>query len=481
MTMPIPTPNERIRRFKEALSIVYGPFDNILSSPDPEASALSWTPPSSPGAAGHLGRYLWTDAFGVVNFITLSKELSCPPYLTLAKRLVTTVHETLGRTRDLSSRLPGATDAEPLKGGLRIGKLHSEEEDPRDGDGQYHHYLTLWMFALNRLALATGDKQWSLLAVQLAKAVHNKFIVRNRNNHHAERMVWKMSTDLSRVSVPTEGHLDAATGFVVYRLLQRTAEYMHGPPGDLVSEIADYRLLMGREGKMRVSNDCLDLGMGLWICHFFRDEDWARTLGSQSLEVGKILLDGKRGVASRDANRRLAFREFGACLGLRCYGCGADAELKESVKGVLEFWQRYLEGSTDEDLKPISLVMYAAAGLPGGESFVLCVDDENVTDKAQHLRMGIWVADRLEDVTQSNTAMILVVPISITFWLLIIVIAKEWCRDEKLRGASSSTFGYKTIKDPSNVSLYLLQDTMLYILMPQYLYTKKDFNQPYLT
>lgn len=116
---------------------------------------------------------------------------------------------------------------------------------------------------------------------------------------------------------------------------------------------------------MRVSNDCLDLGMGLWICHFFRDEDWARTLGSQSLEVGKILLDGKRGVASRDANRRLAFREFGACLGLRCYGCGADAELKESVKGVLEFWQRYLEGSTDEDLKPISLVMYAAAGLPG--------------------------------------------------------------------------------------------------------------------
>lgn len=92
--------------------------------------------------------------------------------------------------------------------------------------------------------------------------------------------------------------------------------------------------------------------------------------------------------------------------------------------------------------------------------------------------MGIWVADRLEDVTQSNTAMILVVPISITFWLLIIVIAKEWCRDEKLRGASSSTFGYKTIKDPSNVSLYLLQDTMLYILMPQYLYTKKDFNQP---
>ncbi|KAK0748605.1 hypothetical protein B0T21DRAFT_25592 [Apiosordaria backusii] len=365
MTMPIPTPDERMRRFKEALSIVYGPFDNILSHPDPEASAASWRPPSHPGAGGHLGRYLWTDAFGVVNFITLSKELSCPHYLTLAKRLVTTVHETLGRTRDLSSRLPGATDSEPLKGGLRIGKIHSEEEDPRDGDGQYHHYLTLWMFALNRLALATGEKQWSLLAVQLAKAVHNKFVIRNKSNNHAERMVWKMSTDLSRVLVPTEGHLDAATGFVVYRLLQRTAEYMHGPPGDLVTEIADYRLLMGREGKMRVSNDCLDLGMGLWICHFFRDEDWARTLGSQSLEVGKILLAGKRGIASREANRRLAFREFGACLGLRCYGCGPDQELKESVKGVLEFWQRYLESSTDEDLKPISLVMYAAAGIPG--------------------------------------------------------------------------------------------------------------------
>ena len=67
----------------------------------------------------------------------MSKELSSPHYLELAKTLVHTVHETLGRTRDLKSRLPGATDLSPLSGGLRIGK---EDELGDDCDGQYFHY-----------------------------------------------------------------------------------------------------------------------------------------------------------------------------------------------------------------------------------------------------------------------------------------------------------------------------------------------------
>jgi len=29
-------------------------------------------------------------------------------------------------------------------------------------------------------------------------------------------MVWKLSTDMKTVLVPSEGHLNAATGFVVY-------------------------------------------------------------------------------------------------------------------------------------------------------------------------------------------------------------------------------------------------------------------------
>jgi hypothetical protein len=37
------------------------------------------------------------------------------------------------------------------------------------------------------------------------------------------------------------------------------------------------------------------------------------------------------------------------------------------VEAVVNFWHRYIEESTDEDLRPISLVMYGSALIPGGE------------------------------------------------------------------------------------------------------------------
>ncbi|KAL1844509.1 hypothetical protein VTK73DRAFT_2391 [Phialemonium thermophilum] len=226
--MPPPT---RLVRFVEAMSLVYGPLTHLTP-----ATAASWTPPANPGAGGHRGRYLWTDAFGVLNLITLHRETSDVVYLAAARRLVETVHDVLGRQRGDGNdddndntkkpdRLPGATDAEPLAGGLRIGK---REATGPDGDGQYHHYLTLWMFALNRLALAVGDDdggagaRYNELAVQLARAIHPHFVLRG-DRDDSLRMVWKVSTDLRAVLVPSEGHLDAATGYVVYRLLQEAA------------------------------------------------------------------------------------------------------------------------------------------------------------------------------------------------------------------------------------------------------------------
>jgi hypothetical protein len=70
--------------------------------------------------------------------------------------------------------LEGATYDEPPKGGLRIWKL---EEDGSDSDRMYHHYLNSWMFTLNRLCMANGEIEWNELAIQLAKVVHEKFIV----------------------------------------------------------------------------------------------------------------------------------------------------------------------------------------------------------------------------------------------------------------------------------------------------------------
>ncbi|KAK4217352.1 hypothetical protein QBC37DRAFT_414911 [Rhypophila decipiens] len=348
---------------QKATQLVYGPLPVVV---DQSAYAYAnWNPPSSPGAGGHLGRYLWTDAFGLLNLITLSRELSNPGYLTLARNLVRSVHQTLGRTRDQKSLLPLATDSSPLKGGLRIGKM---DECGSDGDGQYHHYLTIWMFALNRLSLATGEKEWNRMAIELAGGIHPYFVFRRENG--TKRMVWKVSMDLKKVLVPSEGHLDAATGYVVYSLLKRTAEgFGEENTGRLLDdEINDYKEIMAGEGKLSVSADPLDLGMGLWMCHFFcGEEGWARKMGEESLDVARKLLDEKGPLMKRDAARRLAFREFGSCLGLRCYGMAGDDELEGKVRGVLKFWERYLDGETEdlEDLRPISLVMFASALIPG--------------------------------------------------------------------------------------------------------------------
>lgn len=67
-------------------------------------------------------RYLWTDAFAVCNLLGLGEP-------DLARRLVSQVHETLGRHRDDDPRdgwISGLDEEEgrrhPTAGGLRIGK-----------------------------------------------------------------------------------------------------------------------------------------------------------------------------------------------------------------------------------------------------------------------------------------------------------------------------------------------------------------------
>ncbi|KAK7747788.1 hypothetical protein SLS62_008824 [Diatrype stigma] len=369
------THHNKLQRFEDAMKAVYGPFGGLTVE-----RAAEWTPPTCPGAGGHRGRYLWTDAFGVVNLITLSREKKqhetekeneeAPVYLELAKRLAQTVHDVLGRTRDGSFRLPGATDARPLDGGLRIGKL---DETGPDGDGQYHHYLTLWMFALNRLALAAGEPRWNDLAVQLAKAIHPRFVVEGS-------MVWKISADMRRVLVGSKGHLDDVTGLVVFRILQETAKQQQRHSGgatgpSLQSEIEHYEAMVARSRPLRSSSDPLDLGMSLWVAHLERDAPWSRELAEDGLGIAErsFLRASLAAAIDKASSRRfrLAFRDFGACLGIKCYASGGSDDdnkdhesLISGADAVAEAWSPFL---LDEEagLKPITLVMGAAALIPG--------------------------------------------------------------------------------------------------------------------
>jgi hypothetical protein len=70
-------------------------------------------------------RYTWTDAFGVVLLVSLYAELGERRFLDEAEWLVSEVDRVLGRPR-----------------GIRIG------EAP-DRDGQYFHYLAMWLYALS--------------------------------------------------------------------------------------------------------------------------------------------------------------------------------------------------------------------------------------------------------------------------------------------------------------------------------------------
>ena len=86
------------------------------------------------------------------------------------------VHNILGRHREDDLRkgwISGLNEQEgsshPTRGGLRIGKKLNERRPAtlwtnvwNGKDGQYYHYLTKWMHALNRAGRVTGDSIYTL-------------------------------------------------------------------------------------------------------------------------------------------------------------------------------------------------------------------------------------------------------------------------------------------------------------------------------
>src|SRR6266536_2113486 len=129
-------------------------------------------------------RYLWTDAFAVCNFLALGE-------VEPALRLVEQVHQTLGQHRSdgsgqgsLSGLDRRQAAAHPTLGGLRIGKplperaVDAADEDPLewDRDGQYFHYLTRWMHALDQVARQTGQARFNLWARELAQTAYRAFM-----------------------------------------------------------------------------------------------------------------------------------------------------------------------------------------------------------------------------------------------------------------------------------------------------------------
>src|SRR3974390_2880625 len=110
-------------------------------------------------------RYLWTDALGIVLLVSLYAETGERSYLDHAQWVVADVERVLGRER-----------------GIRIGEA-------RDRDGQYFHYLAMWLYAFAILGRHIPD--YTRMGVQLVHEIHDAFVVRGRG------VIWKMNEDLS--------------------------------------------------------------------------------------------------------------------------------------------------------------------------------------------------------------------------------------------------------------------------------------------
>jgi len=280
-------------------------------------------------------RYLWTDAFAVCNYLGLAAATSDARYTDRALDLVQQVHHALGRHRPDDPRtgwISGLEETEgeahPTRGGLRIGKPllergPAEAHDERrewDRDGQYFHYLTKWMHALDQVSRSTRDSRFNLWARELADAAHGAF-VHGRPGHR--RMAWKMSTDLSHPLVPSMGQHDPLDGYITCVQLESTARRLAAEPSGPTLEraVEDYRAMS--EGiDLRTADP---LGLGGLLTDAFRVVQLA---GEEALEGGGLLasllvaaLDGleryaRLGEWRQPAARRLAFRELGLAIGL---------------------------------------------------------------------------------------------------------------------------------------------------------------------
>jgi hypothetical protein len=323
-------------------------------------------------------RYLWTDAFAVCNFLALGET-------ELALQLVDQVHRTLGHDEALAAE-------HPTRGGLRIGKKRPERTagEPLDErlewerDGQYFHYLTKWMHALDQVARWTGQARFNIWARELAETAFRAFTYVPAGDG-GRRMYWKMSVDLSRPLVASMGHHDPLDGYVTSRQLQATAKRLgvagSGPP--LAFEATEFAAMI----PFNLTTED-PLGVGGLLADAWRVEQLMGDGGIAGPALRDRLLDAALiGLGNYDdemslnlpSSYRLAFRELGLAIGLAAVprmtaADGAHQQLERLARfaplrfDIEGFWLRPNNRSTATwlDHQNINEVMLATSLVPDG-------------------------------------------------------------------------------------------------------------------
>jgi hypothetical protein len=338
-------------------------------------------------------RYLWTDAFAVCTFLGLEEA-------ELGLRLIDQVHRTLGRHRRDDPRrgwISGLADQQaeehPTHGGLRIGKPLPERgaREPPDGqlewdrDGQYFHYLTRWMHALDQATRFTGDPVFNRWGRELAAVSHRAF---TWGPTGARRMHWKMTIDLSRPLVTAMGHHDPLDGYITCLQLEATASATSGGEDgpDLAPAITDFAAMippdlttadpLGIGGLLVDASRLVRLGLSI-----DRPPRGLGPLLARLVDAAVVGLEMYAGTGEmrRSAASRLAFRELGLAIGLAAVPLLVDGAARSVDARPLrafvplrddieEFWLRpeHRRSGTWVEHLNINEVMLATSLAPAG-------------------------------------------------------------------------------------------------------------------
>eukprot|EP00457_Paulinella_chromatophora_P003164 gb/GEZN01003170.1/.p1 GENE.gb/GEZN01003170.1/~~gb/GEZN01003170.1/.p1 ORF type:complete len:436 (+),score=45.81 gb/GEZN01003170.1/:28-1335(+) len=342
---------QTLRFMARKMKQVYGPPTSAVF-PKPNREAGHSMVPYTAGVSAQetQRRYLWTDAFAVLNYCTLAvrsqnreeREL----YVSAAKKLIHTTHRVLGNPP--SAALPmspwtGRGSQFQAHGsgslsknlGLRIGKERARKETDygMELDGMYFHYLDKWLFALVRFSQVSKDVRYLVDATLLIMQIHPHFMVYHNAKPFAIR--WKTNIDISPIKgVHSRPGSDSLSACVVYHLVdahlkeQKVKVVVDNEELDISKECDDVRqaaeLLLNQIG-CPASHDPLGFGLQWW------ELQWVRGSASQRMRDELLAVHGS---ALHPLHMSLPFRLYGALLGAQL---SDSKEVRKTGESLLKF------------------------------------------------------------------------------------------------------------------------------------------------
>lgn len=241
------------------------------------------------GVWPHGPRDLLTDALGVICLVSLHRELGEERYLAEAEWVAREVDRVLGRRK-------GIRTAEAV-----------------DARGQTFRSLAMWIFALHRLGRALP--QYRHRATALVREIHAPFV------RPGAGIISRMEEDLSCPFPGSEpGKLEVFLGLAVYRQLNKEA---------LSLEIEELEGMVRKTYQSLAPDHGIDLGLLLWITHFFPGEPWSLLVRERVLTALDARWIDPPGYFRRNLpepwtgplrSNRLALTNLSASIGLQAQG-----------------------------------------------------------------------------------------------------------------------------------------------------------------